>query len=168
SAPFGCLAAPEDRAGPNRSTVEQDQRSARQRGEAQAQTRGPAPSSTTPTDGRLDPAPDPADVSGEEDVNIPQARKTGSLGVVKLDAESFDGLAANRAERLAAAGYSVPAPPAWVDEVTESELARRSLSGRSPIIASSVARDQKLACSDASTRGLVHRRLLWQRRLDRQ
>ncbi|HLT36692.1 MAG TPA: hypothetical protein VK034_10405, partial [Enhygromyxa sp.] len=74
----------------------------------------------------------------------------------------------NRAERLAAAGYSVPAPPAWVDEVTESELARRSLSGRSPIIASSVARDQKLACSDASTRGLVHRRLLWQRRLDRQ
>jgi Ca-activated chloride channel family protein len=173
SAPFGCVAAPKDRA--SRDTIEKEESPGpeRQRNEGRAQTRGPAPSSATPTDGRLEPTADPADAGF--DVNLPIAekddestRKARSLGVVNLDAESFDGWADNRAGRLTAAGYQVPAPPAWVEEVTASELARGSFTGRSPVLASPVPRDQTLACSDASTRGLAHRRLLWQRRLDRQ
>ncbi|HVI00028.1 MAG TPA: VIT domain-containing protein [Enhygromyxa sp.] len=171
SAPFGCVVAPpEDRQREEQTGASED-RPARE--QARAQTRGPAPSSGTPTDARLEPTPEPADATVEEDGNLGGqgaaiARKAGSLGVVKLDAESFDGLADDRAGRLAAAGYQVAAPPAWVDEVTESELARRSLNGRAPVLYSSIPRDQSFACSDASTRGLAHRRLLWGRRLDRQ
>lgn len=171
SAPFGCVAAPpDDRRAP--AVQREVDRPARQRTEGRAQTRGPAPSSATPADARLEPAPDISeqadDLPADASAKARPARQAGSLGVVRLDAESFDGLANDRAGRLAAAGYAVAAPPAWVDEVTESELARRSLSGRVPVIQSSVVRNQSIACSDASTRSLAHRRLLWSRRLDRQ
>ncbi|MFO7564177.1 MAG: VIT domain-containing protein [Enhygromyxa sp.] len=165
SAPFGCVVAPEDRSRP-RTTVEQAP--ARSRSEARAQTRGPAPSSATPTDGRLEPTPDPVEATNEEALVEDARPRAGSLGVVKLDADSLGGPSDDRASRLAAAGYRVPVPPAWVVEVTESELARGSLSGRAQVTPSSIPRERSLACSDASTRGLAHRRLLWARRLDRQ
>ena len=46
----------------------------------------------------------------------------GGLGVIELNAEAVDiPDSKNRAARLAAAGFSVPAPPVWVDEVTDGD-----------------------------------------------
>ncbi|PRQ03024.1 Vault protein inter-alpha-trypsin [Enhygromyxa salina] len=177
SAPLGCMPGPanqdrkpdEDREAGNARAEEGELRS------RSAQTRGPAPSASPLVDARLEPAPDA--VAGEElDSKSEPAQDrwagAGGLGVIELDAETADRpgrpAAASRAARLLAAGYSVPAPPAWVDEVTESELARGSMSGRSRVMPSPVPHEQTLSCSDASTRGLVHRRLLWAQRLDRQ
>ncbi|PRP93709.1 VIT domain-containing protein [Enhygromyxa salina] len=180
SAPFGCGVGP----GPvNQDRGADDDRSESSRGgEAgnigrSAQTRGPAPSAAPMADARLEPPADgidPSVTAGEElerqDGQGQRWRSAGGLGVIELDAEAVElpSGAKDRASRLAAAGFAVPAPPAWVDEVTESELARGSMSGRARVTPSPVPHEQTLTCSDASTRGLVHRRVLWAMRLGRQ
>ncbi|KIG14990.1 hypothetical protein DB30_06179 [Enhygromyxa salina] len=178
SAPFGCGVGPEKP--PSRDS---DDRSENSRGADEAklgrsaQTRGPAPSASPIADARLEPPADGVDPSAASEENFDRQanqgqrwRSSGGLGVIELDAETVDlpGGARDRASRLAAAGFSVPAPPAWVDDVTESELARGSMSGRARVMPSPVPPEQTLTCSDASTRGLVHRRVLWAMRLGRQ
>jgi Ca-activated chloride channel family protein len=136
-----------------------------------AQTRGPAPSASPLADGRMEPVPEePVPPAFEADAKqgAMQWSAARGAGVIDLEAEDIPGLAPNRAQQLAQAGLAVPTPPAWVDEVTASELARGSFAGRTRVMPSPVPPEQTLSCSDASTRTLLHRRVLWKQRLDRQ
>jgi Ca-activated chloride channel family protein len=172
SAPFGCMPGPSDSA--RKSSADEDTRNAR--GEdgnirsRSAQTRGPGPSAAPVTDGRLEPLPEqPTPPAFEEatEQNLMRWGAAGGVGVIDLEAADIPGIS-DRSKRLADAGLAVPTPPAWVDEVTASELARGSFAGRTRVMPSPVPHEQTLSCSDASTRGLLHRRMLWTQRLDRQ
>ncbi|MFV8751281.1 VIT domain-containing protein [Nannocystaceae bacterium ST9] len=107
---------------------------------------------------------------------IEQAGKSGTLGEFRFEDVDQEKTNENgwqrqaaRTETLAAAGlvYIVP-PPEWVEQSTRSELARRSMWGQDMVVSSPIPRAQSLPCSDASTRSLFQRKLLWQRRLARQ
>jgi Ca-activated chloride channel homolog len=170
SAPLGCMPGPERPAQTGEGDGE-DRAARNELGRNRgAQTRGPAPSATAPSDLRLSEAHDYADddqVAPAGQGEPQQARRSGSLGVLRLDAAAADGFGGDRSQRLAAAGFGA-APPRWVAEVTESELARSTLSGKPRVPTSTVAREQVQPCSAAATRSLAHRRALWAARLDRE
>jgi Ca-activated chloride channel family protein len=181
SAPFGCMPGPVEG---NRSGDSLESKNQRYKGEEgkmgsrRAQTRGPSPSASPIADARLEPPPEeapPPPTFDEEAGEAQQGQRwhgANGLGVIDLDASGVPGAAepssGERAKRLSDAGFAVPTPPAWVDEVTASELARGSFAGRARVMPSPIPHEQTLSCSDASTRGLLHRRMLWARRLDRQ
>jgi Ca-activated chloride channel family protein len=170
SAPFGCMAEPDQsqrRAGEDATRNDGEGPDVRSRA---AQTRAPGPSAAPMTDGRLEPVPEEPAPPAFDDAAKQGAMgwgAAGEIGVIDLEAADIPGVA-DRSKRLADAGLAVPTPPAWVDEVTASELARGSFAGRTRVVPSPVPHEQTLSCSDASTRGLLHRRLLWTQRLDRQ
>jgi Ca-activated chloride channel family protein len=174
SAPFGCMPGPADskrRADDDGTRNDKDGEGQQEFRSRSAQTRGPAPSASPMADGRLEPTPEPPAPPPALDDSLKQGAMrwgaAGEIGVIDLEAADIPG-SEDRSKRLADAGLAVPTPPAWVEEVTASELARGSFGGRTRVMPSPIPHEQTLSCSDASTRGLLHRRLLWTQRLDRQ
>ena len=138
-----------------------------------AQTRGPGPSAAPMTDGRMEPTPEepvPQFQSDDAEKTAQRWDAVGKVGVIDLETADIPGadVDGKRRAQLAEAGLAVPTPPMWVDEVTASELARGSFGGRTRVMPSPVPAEQTLSCSDASTRTLLHRRVLWRQRLERQ
>jgi hypothetical protein len=165
TAPFGCMPGPAE---PKSRDRDDDRNTGEQGSQRSASSRGPAPSAAPMADARLDPAPeavDPASVDGLANQRAQGWAAASGLGVIDLEA---DDVSADRSQRLAKAGLATVTPPAWVEEVTASELARGSMAGRARYVVSPIPKEQTLACSDASTRSLAHRRTLWARRLERQ
>ncbi len=198
SAPMGCAAGPNDSgsdrepATSHRGTVDGKSSDAESNSGGQGQRhKGEEGQMGKPTqrnaafEGRLetdqsqgwnaDLAPPPSEPTDP----IEAAGKSGTLGEFRFDdreesPNDADGDKSwerqqERTENLAAAGLpGQAAPPAWVQQSTRSELARRGMWGQELVTISPIPRAQTLPCSDSSTRSLFQRKLMWQRRLARQ
>ena len=192
TAPLGCSAGPSGaEPGPatsHRGEVDDDGDGKRSKGEEGKMSGSSAPRGPA-IEGRADmPADQFQNWAGDNTVPVGEpldpveiAGKSGTLGVFRFDDGAGAGQTGeeapnrdwerqqDRAANLAAAGFeNLAAPPAWVEQSTRSELARRGMWGQEAVTASPVVRGQQLPCSDASERSLFQRKLLWQRRLARQ
>jgi len=175
SAPLGCGARNE----PMRS----EERAASAPAPMQANVDSKPTSNTTPTAGAAQPAPaEPSTVADAAPPAPPAAapgemRKDEAYPEEEINAPSDD---SRRAEPMptmenkatgSAGGGARPAKSAKRveagrrDQATPPPMFKPQPAKAPPVVHSGVPRGLKLQCSDAAARGLVHRRLLWQRRL---
>jgi Ca-activated chloride channel homolog len=151
SAPFGCsLGAPEDEAP---ASVQQPAGDQIEQEHAKSEERAAAPAGAIAPDG--DGAHDADDKSAVQSVD--ESEPPPALEEKPSDLDESRSKRANARPPSPARGAGGSGP---IGGAPKGAAARQRLK-----LASSVARDQALPCSDASARGLAHRRVLWGKRL---